>query len=1194
MIVNKWSCSAILLILVASGIQGEQIQKSVFDSAVVVNPGEAITRSILMPASADDETLILKLKARIDTSAANGCNYGFQILIDGLLLVDFPFRSRLLNKPVQFTPPSLKSPMSWYGESGQWMTITGSTFNGNWAGTGQDYDFLFDLTGLVTKGRETTLAFKNLLPASNPAMLILDQVKLVTMKRLEVEKFRLKMNPSPIRDIPVIVNLPAGSKTGPKPYEFDSSNRKESPLAQVPFENLAGWTMREMGDAKVSLSASIDYQLWRKQLAKFSYSGGTHNTIVEIRPPSPIVINEPFDAANLIIFGAYGQDTRADLNVNSSGGYNPGINVSLLLEDGTGREFTMDLGQVKATYWTVQHGVLSPSAIAAIKFPMKFKALYLGNCNINGSRNAYLESLTFYMQSRKPIQYARPERPIFPVSDDGMLPTPPAGVKVRAKSVNGGVDFISEANGNVLQFQVRTDEGSLNGITAKWNGGQPFRPMEGGGVRLDIEGMPIAAGKELKMISSELVNNEFIVHWGYAQARWVERYWVRGRTLGVDITSKDGLATGVNYGLVAGLHNPKGIEVPYLMLANKPGPWIGYGDGLFISVFPDWYNSDFSSIDDRVKAPAGDKIGLWGGTIYDKLTDGRRNDLRERILVTISPEFSESIPNHQNPPSPNRERLAPYMYFVESSFLENFLRTTKRYGIDNIICNSFCIPFIAELAAENAMNRWRLHPKLPVERFFKYRRLVKDELGYLFGTYLCFNDLFFTSEYWDENLVSFLPDGNWANYWPGAYTFKDVAKPAMAERVGRNFSQHYGAADNAYLDVPRGPYALDYEAGVKGAGLARAQVIAHADSIIESRKWFGTICGEGHYNWIYAGLTDMDYATIPASHTTHPACDFPLLVDFDLLKIHPFQHPTMMGYGPSIFLGAKENAELRSDTGRGEAPKGFYQYVSASLAYGHMVMAGYGYIPKLSRLIELYALMQGLQKEYLTDTAAEITYHNGTNYLPTSKALADGSYAMGRICVRYSRGLRLQVNYNREKNWTVKVSDKDYVLPPFGWIADKPGEILAFSALLNGERVSYVSCPEYIYMNSGVASAVVDGLDVDGAVWLKRAQGAIRLIPCGDLGTWKVFEPSDLPNPYGKSKSSGMAFWDIRLEKTPANRGCKRIIINTRNILNKNACDVKIIARDTDGRELPSVINMVDETHIQIRPEEKIVDYLLK
>jgi len=560
----------------------------------------------------------------------------------------------------------------------------------------------------------------------------------------------------------------------------------------------------------------------------------------------------------------------------------------------------------------------------------------------------------------------------------------------------------------------------------------------------------------------------------------------------------------------------------------------------------------------------------------------------------VSPEFSEVLPNSQNPPSPNLAKLAPYMYFVESSFLENFLRTTKRYGVDHIMANHFAIPFIAELCAENGFARWQLHPNLTKERFLKYRKLVKEELGYLLGTYLCYNDLYFTSRYWNENRIAVQGKDCWwwVNYWPGAYTMKDIATPELARDVGKNFVERYGPLDNAYMDVHtlRGPYALDHEAGVEGAGNARVQVIANMDCIVESRKWFKTIASEGFYRWMYAGLVDMDYATIPVRHTKLSSSDLPILVDFDLLKIHPFAHGIMMSYGPQRFLMGHDDkiTEMWQDSGKGEAPTGFYQYISASLAYGHMMITGYGYVPKLSRFIQLYCLMQGIQKEYLTDTVDCIEYHNGEKYLRSSQALMDGSYTQGRVCVRYKRGLRVQVNYNKEKNWIVDVNGTDdYELPPFGWVMDKPGEILAYSAMMGGKRVDYVSCPEYVYLNSGNTSAIVEGLEVAGAVWLKREGQELRMIPCGDLGPWEVFDPPDLPK-------QTMKYWDMRLQHIPDHRGCTKLVLNTRYLLNKKSDQVKVFGRDSDGNERQAKLEILDEDRLQIFPSGEIVDYILK
>ena len=109
-------------------------------------------------------------------------------------------------------------------------------------------------------------------------------------------------------------------------------------------------------------------------------------------------------------------------------------------------------------------------------------------------------------------------------------------------------------------------------------------------------------------------------------------------------------------------------------------------------------------------------------------------------------------------------------------------------------------------------------------------------------------------------------------------------------------------------------------------------------------------------------------------------------------------------------------------------------------------------MPPLSRFIQYYALMQGVQREYLTDTVAAIHYHNGVEFLPTSRALAEDSQKSGRIRVRYSRGLTVHVNYNAEKSWSVESGGRRYELPPFGWLIEKPDSILAYSALVSGKR----------------------------------------------------------------------------------------------------------------------------------------------
>jgi len=232
----------------------------------------------------------------------------------------------------------------------------------------------------------------------------------------------------------------------------------------------------------------------------------------------------------------------------------------------------------------------------------------------------------------------------------------------------------------------------------------------------------------------------------------------------------------------------------------------------------------------------------------------------------------------------------------------------------------------------------------------------------------------------------------------------------------------------------------------------------------------------------------------------------------------------MMGYGPTCSLTPEEVKELGTSHEK-PAPKAFYKHVGTSLAYGHMALLGYGYFPPMQRTIHYYALMQGLQKEYLPDQVAAIAYHDGTRFLPTSAALMADAHKRGRVRVEYRGGLVVTANLNPDEPWTVPQAEREFVLPPYGWVASRTrGEpILAYSASVDGQRLDYVQCPEYVYLNSGDRPRRIGPLEVTGAAWLKRQEHGWLLIPCGRLGHWSA---------------------DNAVTDVPADRGCPLLIVD--------------------------------------------------
>jgi hypothetical protein len=245
-----------------------------------------------------------------------------------------------------------------------------------------------------------------------------------------------------------------------------------------------------------------------------------------------------------------------------------------------------------------------------------------------------------------------------------------------------------------------------------------------------------------------------------------------------------------------------------------------------------------------------------------------------------------------------------------------------------------------------------------------------------------------------------------------------------------------------------------------------------------------------------------------------------------------------------------------------------------------MLILGYWYIPPLARFIHYYALMQGIQKEYLTDVVSDIRYHNGEALVPTSQALAEGSQQLGRVLVRYSRGLRVWVNCNAASPWIVTSGGRNVELPPYGWLIEKPDTILAYSALNQGQRVDFVRCPEYLYLNSGGTRVQEGPLEVEGAVWLKREGQSWRLLPCGDLGQWARFPALGLAH-----------FSDYRPTGIPPGRGCAYIAVDVTALLGGPAATAQVSARNEAGAGVSADLCYLDTARVQFLGPEDTVDY---
>jgi len=876
---------------------------------------------------------------------------------------------------------------------------------------------------------------------------------------------------------------PPDEKVGERPYEMEG--RKEERLPLVDFEDLSGWKVTGYDGGRATLSRSREEQMWGRYVAKITYWGEGGKGRVEISPPHAIEIPHEFDAISIWLYGDnwgwvhYPSLTRASLFIR--------------ILDAKGENHEVNMGVIDAMYWFLSHRTLagrgswSPNYTSSVEgkidFPAKLVSIVVSPCADEKPRSIYLDSLSFYKEELKPLSFQeRAERLPFPTSGDTILPSAKHDYSNSAKS--SGSNYVFEYRGSDcnIKYIYSPLTGTLGDIEVAYHDKLKFRPTSGGGIEFEADGRTIRPHDEevvRKLVSAEfddgVLKSDWLLKAGLAELPFTLTFRIKGKSLIVDATARGGSATGFLIGRADGLPDPKLIKVPYLTFGQRE-PRVLYGGGLFVFGLLDWYNSDASRLYSRAQIMADGSAYYNGGSEYIPKTDGKRNDLRERLFLTVSPDFHEVLPNIPNPPSPMRETASHYLWRNIGQIEPELCRKYKAYGIDWFMANHHEV--VWRDGGESFTLRLNSAPKnVGNERLKEYSALLRD-LGFRFGLYTNYSDYAPVNANWDEDRVSRLPNRDWQRAWPRNYALKPAYarefEAYFAPRIHKKFGTSAGYCDVHTALIPW--ERTDYDARVPGAGMFRAVFESFGELLLNETKFHaGPVFSEGRMHWLYAGLADGNYAQIVSGAPYKE----PLLVDFDLLKIHPLETDFGMGMPSMFYEGSSEwmkNRDFHSPF--------FDRFIAATIAYGHI-----GYLTDewgLAGTLKSYFLLQQVQRRFATDSVAEIKYDRGGKLVSTSEAIALDAYREGRLFVRYSRGLEVFVNYSETNDWTIEAGGETHVLPPFGFYATDGGGFLAYSKMLGGARVEFVKSPEYVYIDTRDAFVKLPELSARGTIVLKK------------------------------------------------------------------------------------------------------------
>lgn len=918
---------------------------------------------------------------------------------------------------------------------------------------------------------------------------------------------------------------------GRRPYEMDWARRTEPRVPTITFSDLCGWRMETSEGAVAELRPSREQDVWNRVVGKLIYRGnGDPNSkpAIFLYPSNPIPIPDRSDCVDAWIYGnRWAWENPPDT---------PPLDIFLHVRDEDGGTHRIHLTTVGWKEWWLAHRRL-PTRTKG----WSFVALeFLGGWQ-SEDRTIFLDSISFYSELSPPLRLpSRPKRNIrhfkgqlpgantgpgrleFPIREETILPinvTKDFGTGVRRE----GNAFVFRYRGEDCELVYRFDpEDGLSGLKAVVDGCSPIQLMAGGGVKFSD------GSDEGRLLGAKLRN-------GIVTARYESgtiyclRIWAKSLVLDIiriRPTSSESEALEISFGEVRGLQDPKPVYVPFITYGGNGNPVVlmgrraGTASHLFVGIWLDWYRSNGSepyAFPDGQVTSTGFRIN--GGIRYYPKTDGKRNDIFERIFITVSPLFEEVIPVIPNPVGLHAylavDRLwqeswgpADYEKEMERS------RKLRAYGIAKLIqCNH---ELTWRDGGESFTLRTKAAPGKGGDEALKRYLTHQKSLGWFAGLYTNYCDFAPVNEHWNPDYVQRTPDGNWRPAWPRCYALKPLAALMFQERLAPEIKEKFhpdGRYISAYTDVHTAvaPWSYcDYDSRLPGAGTFSQTFYCYGELLRnDSRIYGGPVFSEGTFQWLYAGLTDGNYAL---TYNGRPIAKEPLLPIFYLREIHTKECGIGMGWTDWFLQGITDWEK--------DVDNAIDRFLLHTIAYGNigwLVEERFG----MDRVCRSYYMLQRLQMRYGLLSPERIYYWDGEKLVSTSEAIARDLHRKRRqMFIAYRNGLKIWINDGGKEIgiWRVEVNGKTYEIPPAGWLAVQGDGFFTFSALVDGHKADYMQDkggygdePPLLFADGRGALTAFPGVATKGAVAIRRiGKGSIELLDISRTGEFGLSCPLGL------------------------------------------------------------------------------------
>lgn len=558
-----------------------------------------------------------------------------------------------------------------------------------------------------------------------------------------------------------------------------------------------------------------------------------------------------------------------------------------------------------------------------------------------------------------------------------------------------------------------------------------------------------------------------------------------GKSLVVDVSAPAGTVTEIPLGTACEAKKVKSFPVPYLTWGDRRGRVLVdlLEGGWFRLAEFDWYVSNASDVIAR-ETPNGRELVAR----YLPDTAGNRRAVVERLVITLSKDFDEILPEIPNPRSPWKRVCGENVWRSHPSFVRAddaaLWRAAMQAGFRHLVVtdhetqwrdNGEPFTFCTVAAAGKGGDAAQL----------AYTKTMIDELGFRYGPYNNFTDLSTQSGFFNRDAVARRPDGSFYRAWMRCYSPKPVLMPAACERFAGELKRKFGF-NTGYCDVHTATlpwHRTDYDARVPGAATYAQTFYSWGETLLRQKRiWNGPVYSEGAHQFMWAGLVDGSYA----QDWSYDFRKEPWLVDFELFRTQKLATDFGMG---SLGMFSPPRTKLEKSYYQPDAPKGrdeiVDRFLAATIAFGHSGFLicdrcwdppspfgpAYGRPTKPvwrergfpAEMYRSYFMIQALAAKYTGSEAESVRYAGADGRLRTaSEALIDGSVALNRIVTRYRNGVVTVVNGSDSEPWETTVDGRKLSLAPNGFAGWGEG-VEVLSTDVDGRRVHAAEGPEYRY-----------------------------------------------------------------------------------------------------------------------------------